>query len=302
VRKVGGAGGDSRFIYGPDGVLLAETATSPSALSTQYVWLNGEPIAMIRNNAIHYLYTDQLGRPEIVTNSAHTRVWQATNLAYDRTVVYSTLTGGLNLGFPGQYYDDESQLWYNWNRYYDASTGRYVQSDPIGLDSGINTYAYVGSNPLSGIDPFGLDTVILYGRHYSGNPAGHVALAFTGEGVYSYGTTHPLGSSTTAYLKEQSIYRSTIAIIFKTTPEQEQAMMKAMKSKSGSEYRLFSNNCTTVALDALHEGDVKVPLLTIPFLPVSLRNAGWAQPGMASIFIDKGASIPAILSQFDKTP
>ena len=61
-----------------------------------------------------------------------------------------------NLRFPGQAYDKESGLYYNYHRDYDPQTGRYIQSDPIGLRGGMNTFAYVGSNPLMSVDPLGL--------------------------------------------------------------------------------------------------------------------------------------------------
>lgn len=62
------------------------------------------------------------------------------------------------LRYPGQDSDDDVGLYYNWHRYYNPGTGRYISSDPIGLAGGENTYAYVGNDPLGSIDPLGLAT------------------------------------------------------------------------------------------------------------------------------------------------
>jgi RHS repeat-associated protein len=151
LRKTGTAG-TTYFASDQGGSLLAE---DDNGVWVDYVWLNGRLVGRMAGGQAYAIHDDQLGRPVAVTNPGQAVVWSAQNLAFRSPV---TLANGvtLNLGFPGQYFDSEIGLWNNGYRDYNAGLGRYVESDPIGLGGGINTYAYVGNDPISDVDPLGL--------------------------------------------------------------------------------------------------------------------------------------------------
>lgn len=150
----------TRYVYAPGGELLAETGQDyydSATLNSVYVWFGGEVVGVIRGGKVYYVANDHLGRAEVIADGSRNEVWRARNLAFHREVFRQDASfGDFNPGFPGQYFDRESGLYYNWHRYYDPSTGRYTQSDPIGLDGGLNTYAYVGGSPTQHVDPTGL--------------------------------------------------------------------------------------------------------------------------------------------------
>jgi RHS repeat-associated protein len=158
VQKTAG-GLTTRFDYDEDSRLLSESA---GTTTRDYVWMDGVPVGIFDQagtaTTVNFIHSDGLGSPRAVTSSAGTVLWQwayAGNPFGEKAPV-SAAGYTLNLRFPGQYFDADSGLSYNIGRDYEAATGRYIQSDPLGLDGGLTTYAYVDSTPLRDIDPLGL--------------------------------------------------------------------------------------------------------------------------------------------------
>jgi RHS repeat-associated protein len=136
-----------------------------------------------KSTAIYAIHTDHLGTPQAITDDKQAVVWRADYATFGRATVQARVADGssrtaktsfgiistanaatttakpfeFNLRFAGQYEDTESGYHYNWHRYYDPSTGRYLTPDPIGLAGGLNGYGYAGQDPMASVDPTGLN-------------------------------------------------------------------------------------------------------------------------------------------------
>ncbi len=145
-----------------DGTRLLAEYNGAGSRAKRYAYLsdNYSPIQMEDANGIYSVHYDHLQTPKLMTDASEKVVWLNRMQAFGEAVVDEDPDGDttsvtLNSRFPGQYFDSETGSYYNYFRDYDAGTGRYIESDPVGLQGGINTYGYVGGNPLRYIDPTG---------------------------------------------------------------------------------------------------------------------------------------------------
>ena len=152
------------LVYDEDQHLIGEYASNGSLIQ-ETIWMDDLPVATIRPNGsavtVYYVQSDQLGTPRTVSRTTdHKPMWRWDPDPYGAVAPnqspYGFGTFVYNLRYPGQYYQAETGLYYNYFRDYDPQTGRYLESDPIGLRGGINTYPYARGNPVNLSDPFGL--------------------------------------------------------------------------------------------------------------------------------------------------
>ena len=163
VSKSGPAG-TTYFAYDEQGHLIGEYDAS-GAVRQEIVYLADTPVASVRTSAsggvdIYPIYSDHLNTPRLITDAANRTVWEWPLDTFGAGAANENPSGlgtfSFNLRFPGQYYDAETGLHYNYFRDYDPRIGRYVESDPIGLRGGSNTYTYARADPIDDSDPLGL--------------------------------------------------------------------------------------------------------------------------------------------------
>jgi RHS repeat-associated protein len=163
------------YHYDKNGMLIAESSSS-GTIKAEYIYLNGQPLAKID------YHNDHLATSMVMTDSSGATVWGGEYLPFGEPL---TVTGSVinNLRFPGQYYDSETELHYNYYRDYNPVVGRYVEADPI-LQPMVNlnakncdktgiiwyvpslisnpqelhAYSYSESNSVKNIDQFGLSS------------------------------------------------------------------------------------------------------------------------------------------------
>ncbi|HYE85711.1 MAG TPA: RHS repeat-associated core domain-containing protein, partial [Vicinamibacterales bacterium] len=151
------ASGVRQFVYDEAGHLIGEYDPISGQALAEHVYLGDWPVGLLQGGAIHFVYPDHLGTPRtIVRGSDGAVVWNWRKEPFGEGAIRAAAGFVYQLRMPGQYFDAETGLYYNYFRDYDPSTGRYIESDPIGLEGGPNTYGYALGNPLAYSDPSGL--------------------------------------------------------------------------------------------------------------------------------------------------
>ncbi|EGH05369.1 YD repeat-containing protein, partial [Pseudomonas amygdali pv. aesculi str. 0893_23] len=276
--------GTTTYLYDPSGKLLGQTFYDGNGQKTSgqyWFWLDNMPLAQLTANfsalgevsssKLIYLHVDHLNTPRLATDSSQALLWRWNSDAYGVGAPEEDVDGDgkattIALRFPGQIYDAQTQLSYNYHRDYNPDTGRYVQSDPIGLEGGLTTYGYVKGNPLSFMDPLGLETMVTVWQPvgFGSSSFGHVSTNINGT-TYSWGPGGMTTLPTSEYL-EKNGFRDGMAVGIDLTPQQEQDVKVCLSSDQGS-YSVTQNNCGSPIQNCLQKIGIDT---NNQLLPVSL--------------------------------
>ena len=259
--------GETIFLWTGD-VLLAEQRQN---INITYLHEPGGfiPLAQVKDGQIYHYHNDHLGTPQLVTDQQGEVVWEARYKVYGNVVQYEVEAVENNIRFQGQYFDAETGLHYNRNRYYHPVIGRFTTVDPIGLLGGTNNYEYA-PNPVTWIDPLGLDCKEGHAKihHYPGNqsnPYGHYSIETTvdGKSLHTHQMITEADHSQTKILNAISSPPSKAAdkVIEVELPNAAKAQeyQEAMIGKQLGPYSQKTNSCVDHVSNVLREGGAEVP-------------------------------------------
>ncbi len=216
---------------------------------------------------LYYIHSDHLDTPQVVTNQTQQVVWMGSYEPFGKLTESQTNSIELFSRFPGQYLDKESGLYYNYFRDYDPSIGRYIESDPIGLEGGINTYGYVRGNPVNDYDPLGLNQ--MNRSPYAPGGSLYIPSNYTpgfGDGYSDYfhnlaNLNNPYMPGSCEYNRREEAMRSTEALINMVpySPTVQEAIVHnvAQQVQSNPSYyagRAVANMTVSVAAGSLGRG------------------------------------------------
>jgi RHS repeat-associated protein len=221
-----------------------------------------------------FLHGDHFGTPHFVTDLDGTIVWSATYLPFGESTVDQDPDGDgvdytLNNRFPGQYFDGETGLHYNYLRNYDPTIGRYMEADPIGLEGGVNMFAYAESNPLRYSDVFGLDTEFCQ-RPFFPFPvpyARHCFVRYSGGGSSSFSGTGPGPDPAPDWWPRNCQ---------PTEGEQDDVCMRReMQNCEAAQYDFLGFNCCHCVERAMNICGISIPRVDWPNWPVNPGPRPW---------------------------
>jgi RHS repeat-associated protein len=259
------------FVYDESGHLLGEYDGAGNLIQ-ETVWMGDVPVATLQPNgagiSVYYIHTDHLNAPRRISRPADNAiVWRWDSEPFGTVPPNQDPDGDgiqftYNPRFPGQYYDVETRLNYNYFRDFDPALGRYIESDPAGLKAGLNTYAYANGNPISYMDVKGTDVRIYHGGQVGGLHEGISVDTPSGRPYQvSYGLDHggvagasqsssddptPNGTGN-GIVYEDPFPPTSVSDTLHTTPAQDRIIEQLLRQQVGNRgpYNLLTNNCRT---------------------------------------------------------
>lgn len=268
------------FAYDEAGHLIGEYSQKGTPVQ-ETVWLGDMPVAVMAGSSHYYVYADHLNAPKAITDDTGKTVWRWDSEAFGSSMANEDPDKDgkafvYNLRFPGQYYDPLTGLHYNGFRDYDPKIGRYIESDPIGLGGGLNTYGYVEGNPISKVDIKGLDVIVF-------SDSFHEVVGIetpNGLAIRSYGPSLTGGSIQTGFVPNSASLKEDFVEVRRVpySLEEGQKLLDSLKSENIPLYTLIMN-CHVYAHSIANKAEYGVRVPGIPYFGI-LTPSSADLPGM----------------------